>query len=504
MKTFLFAALALTVCTVSAPAITVTTPANGAQVTSPFLLVASTTTCGSAPAASMGYSIDSGASVIEPTSFSAYVSASTGTHILHVKCWGNRANSQVLLNIDVVPSTGTSNLAIATPANGATVTSPFLLTASTSTCDSVPAVSMGYSLDSGAAVIEPTSFSAYVTASLGTHVLHVKCWGQQANDQELLGITVVAPPPAVTPLFSLASGTYTSKQTVAMSSATAGSTIYYTVNGSAPTTASLLYIGPISVGASVTIEAMATAPAYADSGLARADYVIQIPTGPTIPSNAISETEVQTLSGWRIKHDPGTPGTSVGAMTLVSDPSLSGQAEQFDTSFTDWGGELYSLTYGNDSTSENFVYDAEVWIGEGSQLGNLEMDNNQVMANGDTVIYAFQCAGDSNTWDYTENAGTPSAPIVSWVQSSAPCNPATWTQNAWHHVQISYSRDASGNVTYQAVWLDGIEADINETVNSEFSLGWALGTLITNFQVDGVGASGSSTLYLDNLTIYRW
>jgi hypothetical protein len=504
MKTFLFAALALTACTVAAPAITVTTPANGAQVTSPFLLVASTTTCGSVPAVSMGYSVDSGASVIELTSFSAYVSASAGTHVLHVKCWGEQANSQVLLNINVVPATGTSNFTIATPANGAAVTSPFLLTASISTCDSVPAVSMGYSVDSGAAVIEPTSFSAYVTASVGTHVLHVKCWGQQANDQKLLSINVVAPPPAATPAYSLASGTYTSNQIVAISSATAGSTIYYTVDGSAPSTASPRYTGPISVDASVTIEAMAVASGYGCSGLARADYVIKPPTGPTIPSNAISQTEVQTISGWRIKHDPGTSGTSVGAMTLVSDPSLSGQAQQFDTSYTDWGGELYSLTYGNDTSSENFVYDAEVWIEEGSQIGNLEMDNNQVMANGDTVIYAFQCAGDSNTWDYTENAGTPAAPIVKWVQSSAPCNPANWTPNAWHHVQISYSRDDSGNVTYQAVWLDGIEADINETVNSEFSLGWALGTLITNFQVDGVGASGSSTLYLDELTISRW
>ena len=504
MKTFFFAALALIFCTVSAPAITVTTPANGAQVTSPFLLAASTTSCGTAKANTMGYSIDDGASVIEPTSFSTYVNASAGTHVLHVKCWGTGTNGQMLLNISVAPATGTSNITVGAPANGAKVTSPFLLTASSSTCDSVPAVSMGYSIDNGAAVIEPTSFSANVTASLGTHVLHVKCWGQKANDQKLLSINVVAAPSAGTPVFSLVSGTYTTKQTVAMSSPTAGSTIYYTVDGSAPSTASLRYAGPIFVGASVTIEAMAYASGYSNSGLARADYIIKAPTGPTIPSNAIRQTDVQTLSNWRIKHDPGTSGTSVGAMTLVSDPSLSGQAEQFDTTFTDWGGELYSLSYGNDSTSKNFVYDAEVWIGEGSNLGNLEMDNNQVMADGDTVIYAFQCAGDSNTWDYTENAGTPTAPIVRWVKSSAPCNPATWTPNAWHHVQISYSRDDSGNVTYHAVWLDGIEADINVTVNSDFRLGWALGTLITNFQVDGVGASGSSRLYLDNLTISRW
>jgi hypothetical protein len=28
--------------------------------------------------------------------------------------------------------------------------------------------------------------------------------------------------------------------------------------------------------------------------------------------------------------------------------------------------------------------------------------------------------------------------------------------------------------------------------------------LIANFQMDGLGANGSSTLYLDNLTLYCW
>jgi hypothetical protein len=70
-------------------------------------------------------------------------------------------------------------------------------------------------------------------------------------------------------------------------------------------------------------------------------------------------------------------------------------------------------------------------------------------------------------------------------------------------VQVSYSRDDAGNVTYHSVWLDGVEAPINQTVNSDFDLRWAP-VLIANFQVDGLGAIGSSTLYLDDLTLYRW
>jgi len=72
------------------------------------------------------------------------------------------------------------------------------------------------------------------------------------------------------------------------------------------------------------------------------------------------------------------------------------------------------------------------------------------------------------------------------------------------HIQIQTSRDDSGNVTYHSVWFDGVEQPINKTVNSEFSLGWALGCLVVNFQVDGRGTSGADTVYVDNLKMSRW
>jgi len=58
---------------------------------------------------------------------------------------------------------------------------------------------------------------------------------------------------------------------------------------------------------------------------------------------------------------------------------------------------------------------------------------NQVMANGETVIFAVQCDGYS-TWDYTTNAGTPQNPVDQWLHSTAPCNPQNWTTNTWHQL----------------------------------------------------------------------
>ena len=102
----------------------------------------------------------------------------------------------------------------------------------------------------------------------------------------------------------------------------------------------------------------------------------------------------------------------------------------------------------------------------------------------------------------TENSGTPAKPVDTWIHSGQACNPGNWTTNTWHHVQITYS-DSGGNVTYQAVYLDGAEQVISATVNSDFSLGWSP-TLLTNFQTDGKTASGVIEAYLDELTVSRW
>jgi hypothetical protein len=503
MRKLLLAALALVACTSpTTQAITVSAPSNWAQLASPFTVTASTTTCAGVPAVSMGYSIDSGTAVIEPTSFSAKVSAAPGAHVLHVKCWGKNTHDEVLLNI-AVATAPVSDITVATPSNGATLSSPFMLTASTKTCASRPAVSMGYSIDSATAVIEPTSFTASVSAPLGAHVLHVKCWGQGVGDQVLLNVNVVQPT-ASAPSFSLPAGSYTSSQLVSISSPTAGAKIYYTVDGSAPTSASLLYTGPIAVSKTMVLSAISAAAGYASSGVAQASYTISIPKGPQIPSYANVQQQIDLLPGWRIKHDPATPGTATGSMTLVSDPTLTGQTEKYYTAYTNSGGILYSNTYGNDTDSTNFVYDINVWLTADSVLSNLEMDGNQVTRNGHTIIYGFQCSGYSNVWEYTENSGTVDQTKAHWLKSTAPCNPAKWTRNTWHHIQISVSRDDSGNVTYHSVWFDGQEQPINQTVMSEFSLGWALGALVANFQVDGLGTSGSATIYVDNLKMSRW
>jgi hypothetical protein len=81
-------------------------------------------------------------------------------------------------------------------------------------------------------------------------------------------------PQTPAPTFSTPSGTYTSAQTVTISDAMAGATIYYTTNGTTPATSSTRYTGTITVFTSETIEAIAVASGYANSVVASAVYTI--------------------------------------------------------------------------------------------------------------------------------------------------------------------------------------------------------------------------------------
>jgi hypothetical protein len=92
-----------------------------------------------------------------------------------------------------------------------------------------------------------------------------------------------AGPVAATPTFSPAAGTYTSIQTVTISDTTASSTIYYTTNGTAPTTASSVYSTPITVSATETVEALATASGVGNSAVASAAYTINLSTTAATP-----------------------------------------------------------------------------------------------------------------------------------------------------------------------------------------------------------------------------
>jgi hypothetical protein len=97
-------------------------------------------------------------------------------------------------------------------------------------------------------------------------------------------VTIPLLPPITTavvakPTASPAVGAVPSGTTITLSTATAGATIYYTTNGSTPTTASTRYTSPISITAATTFKAIAVKSGMANSNVLTAAYTIIIPTG---------------------------------------------------------------------------------------------------------------------------------------------------------------------------------------------------------------------------------
>jgi LysM repeat protein len=77
-----------------------------------------------------------------------------------------------------------------------------------------------------------------------------------------------------TPTFLPPPGTYSSAQSVAISTTTPNATIYYTLGGTLPTTSSTQYTGPVSISSSTTLQAIATASGLSNSNIASGAYAI--------------------------------------------------------------------------------------------------------------------------------------------------------------------------------------------------------------------------------------
>lgn len=88
------------------------------------------------------------------------------------------------------------------------------------------------------------------------------------NETETVLIPTVATPAIHPP----PSGHIVKKQSIQITCATAGATIYYTLNGTTPTTSSIRYTGYFLITNSTTVKAAAFKTSYNPSGVAMAVY----------------------------------------------------------------------------------------------------------------------------------------------------------------------------------------------------------------------------------------
>ncbi len=112
-----------------------------------------------------------------------------------------------------------------------------------------------------------------VGATTGT----VQVTTQSATLDSNVPFQVTTQQATATPTISPAAGSYTNAQTATITDVTAGAAIYYTTDGSTPTTASNLYSGAFPIPSSETLQTIAILSGASASGVASAVYTIQNP-----------------------------------------------------------------------------------------------------------------------------------------------------------------------------------------------------------------------------------
>lgn len=207
--------------------------------------------------------------------------------------------------------------------------------------DATPGATIYYTTDGTTPTTASTTYTGAITVnSTETIQAIATANGYSTSAVATAAYTITQ---AAAPAFSVAPGTYTSAQTVTISDATTGATIYYTTDGTTPTKASTPYTGAITVNSTETIKAIATASGFSTSAMSTATYIIGLPGPQQWAWMGGSSTISCHLCG-----NPGVYGTLGTASAGNTPGSRDGAVSWTDSSGNLWlfGGE------GNDSTGQ--------------------------------------------------------------------------------------------------------------------------------------------------------
>jgi sugar lactone lactonase YvrE len=189
--------------------------------------------------------------------------------------------------------------------------------------------------------------------------------------------TTSPPMQVATPVFNPPGGVYQGSQSVSISDATSGSTIYYTTDGSTPTTSSSKYTGPIAVSQTTTVEAMATASGMTNSAVASASYTIQQQVAmPTFSPNGGTYSSAQTVT--------------------ISDATT--------------GASIYYTTNGNTATTSSTVYGGPITVSSTETISAIATATGYSTSADTSAVYTITSPPPNVDVTVTDNSGIASFP----------------------------------------------------------------------------------------------
>ncbi len=296
------------------------------------------------------------------------------------------------------------------------------------------------------------SVSTTASTAAGTYPLTVTGTSGGLSHSTTVALTVSLPQ-VTAPVFNPAGGSYTAAQSVTISTTTSGASIRYTTDGSTPSeTAGTLYSGPVAIGSTTTLKAIAYESGMSDSAVSSATYTISLPqvAAPTFSpvggnySAAQSVTISTTTSGASIRYttDGSTPSETAG--TLYSGPvtvssTATLQAIAYESGMVD--SPVSSATYTITITGlPNGWTDSD--IGSPSLAGSATFSNNTFTIKGSGAdIY-----GTSDQFNYAYVSTNGDMTVTAHVASQT-------NTNGWAKSGVMIRETTAANAAYVGIYV---------------------------------------------------
>ncbi len=221
------------------------------------------------------------------------------------------------------------------------------------------------------------------------------------------------PPPAAaaTPAFFPVPGAYSQTsagQMVTLTDVTAAATIYYTTDGSTPTTSSAIYANPITINATTTIKAIATASGFSASVVASGTYTLTPPgNGPPVAVVVTTDDQTRKLTPQgSVSFSTTIGGSNPGNPVYVDETEVYQPIEGFGAATTDTA--MYNL-YEIAKVKQPAQFDQAVkdlFTRQGNGIGLSFLRNPMGASDLARSVYSFDDNKDANV-PVVSQAGQP-------------------------------------------------------------------------------------------------
>ena len=181
-----------------------------------------------------------------------------------------------------------------------------------------------YTTNGSTPTASSTKYTGAITVNSAMTIKAIATKSGNYTDSEVATatFTIKAREVVAAPAFSIAGGEVEEGTQVTISCATEGATVYYTTDGSTPTTSSAVYSGAITVNKAMTIKAIAAKSGYyTNSSVATATFTIKAREVVAAPTFSIAGGEVE--EGTAVTISCATSGATVYYTTDGSTPTTS-------------------------------------------------------------------------------------------------------------------------------------------------------------------------------------